>query len=176
MNLWRRVGLRARLTVIATAALAIGIAAGSILLLRGFATSRVHAIDTASRPVVDNIAGLVAAGATPATLPVQAGQSAQVLMADGGVVAVSPGTSHTLPLVGVGVAARISRDGPESLRVDQVAATGVNRVLARAVRTDHGTAYVVVSESLQDERATLHSLRRFVAVAAPALLLVFGVM
>ncbi len=176
MNRWRRLGLRARLTLIATAALAVGIAAGSVLLLRGFATSRVHAIDASTRPVVDNIAGLVAAGATPATLPVQAGQSAQVLSAGGAVIAVSPGTSHTLPLVGVSVAARLAHDGPASRRVDQVAATGVNRVLARVVRTGAGTEYVVVAESLQDERATLRSLRRFVAVAAPILLVVFGVM
>jgi signal transduction histidine kinase len=174
MKFWRRIGLRARLTLMATAALAIGIAAGSILLLRGFATSRVHAIDLSSRPVVDNIAGLVAAGATPATLPVQAGQSAQVLSAGGAVVAVSPGTSHTLPLVELNVAAQIARRGPASMRVDQVAATGVNRVLARSVRTVNGTDYVVVAESLQDERATLHSLGRFVAFAAPILLLVFG--
>src|SRR6185437_12418192 len=97
--------LRARLSLISTAALAVGLAAGSILLLRGFATSRVHAIDQSTRPVVDNIAGLVAAGATPATLPVLAGQSAQVLSSGGAVVAVSPGTSHTLPLVGVTAAA-----------------------------------------------------------------------
>lgn len=174
MNLWRRIGLRARLTVIATAALAVGIAAGSILLLRGFATSRIHAIDASSRPVVDNIAGLVAAGATPVTLPVQAGQSAQVLSGTGAVISVSPGTSHTLPLVGIGLATRIAREGPTSLRVDQVAASGVNRVLVRAVRTGEGTEFVVVAESLQDERATLHSLGRFVAVAAPVLLAVFG--
>lgn len=175
MRVWRRVGLRARLTLIATGALAVGVAAGSILLLRGFATSRIHAIDVSSRAAADNIAGLVAAGATPPTLPVEAGQSAQVLSARGAVLAVSPGASRTLPLVTVGVAEQIARHGPRSRPVDQVAGTGVNRVLVDAVSTAAGTEYVVVAESLQDERATLHSLGRFVAAAAPLLLLVFAV-
>jgi signal transduction histidine kinase len=171
---WSRVGLRARLTMIATAALAVGLAAGSLLLLRGFATSRLHAIDGSSRSVASNVSNLVAAGALPPTLPVQAGQSAQVLTATGSVLAVSPGTSHTLPLVPGSVAAELAHDGPQSRDVDEVAATGTNRVLVRSVRVGGATRFVVVAESLQDERATLHSLARFVAIAAPVLLVVVG--
>jgi signal transduction histidine kinase len=162
------------LTVIATAALAIGIAAGSVLVLHGFAKSRLHAIDSVNRTVAENISELVGAGAVPPTLPAQAGQSAQVLSSSGAVVAVSPGTSHTLPLVGVTVAANLVKEGPQSLSVDQVETTGTNRVLVLARRNGSDLEYVVVTESLQDERATLHSLGRFVAVAAPILLLVVG--
>jgi signal transduction histidine kinase len=174
MRVWRRIGLRARLTIIATAALAIGIGAGSLLLLHGFATSRVHAIDSSNRAAAENIAGLVSVGAVPPTLPVQAGQSAQVLTAAGAVIAVSPGTSHTLPLVPADAVAQLAHDGPRSLGIEQVAATGTNRVLVRAQQTGKTVEYVVVAESLEDERATLHSLGRFVAIAAPILLLVVG--
>jgi signal transduction histidine kinase len=174
MRGWSRIGLRARLTLIASAALAVGLLAGSLLLLRGFETSRLHAIDGASRTVAANVANLAAAGALPPTLPVQAGQSAQVLTATGSVVAVSPGTSHTLPLVPVQVAVELASGGPQSRDVDQVSATGVNRVLVRSVRAGQGTHYVVVAESLQEEQATLHSLRRSVAIAAPTLLLLVG--
>jgi signal transduction histidine kinase len=174
MRRWSRVGLRARLTVIATAALAVGLAAGSLLLLHGFASSRLHAIDGSSRTVAANVASLAAAGALPPTLPVQAGQSAQVLTADGSVLAVSPGTSHTLPLVPIQAAALLASRGPQSRDVDQVAATGLNRVLVRSVRVGGATQYVLVTESLQDEQATLHSLGRFVSIAAPVLLLLVG--
>jgi signal transduction histidine kinase len=174
MPRWSRVGLRARLTLVATAALAVGLAAGSLLLLHGFATSRLHAIDASSRTVAANVANLVAAGALPPTLPVQAGQSAQVLTASGAVLAVSPGSSHTLPLVPIQQAAALARGGPQSRDVDEVAATGSNRVLVRAVTVRGTTQYVVVAESLQDERATLHSLARFVAIAAPVLLALVG--
>jgi signal transduction histidine kinase len=174
MRRWSRVGLRARLTVIATAALAVGLAAGSVLLLHSFATSRLHAIDGSSRTVAANVANLAAAGALPPTLPVQAGQSAQVLNATGSVLAVSDGTSHTLPLVPIQEAAELATGGPQSRDVDQVAATGLNRVLVRAVRDGPATQYVVIAESLQDEQATLRSLRRSVAIAAPVLLILVG--
>jgi signal transduction histidine kinase len=174
MRGWRRIGLRARLTLIATAALAVGLAAGSLLLLHDFANSRLHAIDGSSRTVAANIANLAAAGAIPPTLPVQAGQSAQVLTATGSVLAVSPGTSHTLPLVPTQVALELATTGPQTRDVDQVAATGANRVLVRSVKHGSTTQYVVVAESLQDEQATLHSLRRSVAIVAPVLLIVVG--
>ncbi|HEX3705569.1 MAG TPA: HAMP domain-containing sensor histidine kinase [Mycobacteriales bacterium] len=174
MRVWRRFGLRARLTIIATAALAVGIAAGSLLLLHGFATSRVHAIDSSNRTAASDIAGLVGVGAVPPTLPAQAGQSVQVLTASGAVVAVSPGTSHTLPLVSVATAVWLAHEGPRSIGVEQVAATGLNRVFVRAQRSGNAVEYVVVTESLQDEHATLHSLGRFVAIAAPILLLIVG--
>jgi signal transduction histidine kinase len=175
MRRWSRVGLRARLTLIATLALAVGLLAGSLLLVHGFATSRLHAIDGSSRTVAANVASLAAARALPPTLPVQAGQSAQVLTATGAVLAVSPGTSHTLPLVPIQVAAELATGGPQSRDVDQVSATGVNRVLVRSVRAGRAIQYVVVAESLQDEQATLRSLRRSVAIAAPTLLLLVGV-
>jgi signal transduction histidine kinase len=174
MRRWSRVGLRARLTLIATAALAVGLAAGSLLLLHDFASSRLHAIDGSSRTVAANVANLAAAGALPPTLPVQAGQSAQVLTAAGAVLAVSPGTSRTLALVPIAAAADLASGGPQSRDIDQVAATGLNRVLVRSVRVGRGTQYVVIAESLQDEQGTLRSLRRSVAIAAPTLLLLVG--
>ncbi|HTW19560.1 MAG TPA: HAMP domain-containing sensor histidine kinase [Mycobacteriales bacterium] len=171
---WSRLGLRARLTLIATVALAVFLAAGSVLLLYGFSTSRLHAIDSTSRSAASDIASLTATGALPPTLPVQAGQSAQVLTARGQVLAVSPGTSRTLPLVPAGALARLARTGPSSGNVSQTAATGVNRILVRPVRVRGATYYVVVVESLRDERATLSSLGRYLAIAAPVLLVLVG--
>lgn len=132
-------------------------------------------MDSANRGSADNIAALVASSATPATLPVQAGQSAQVLNARGQVIAVSPGTSRTLALVPASQAADLARTGPRSLTVSETASSGLNRVLVRAVSGDGGSDYVVVTESLNDEQATLHSLGRYVLLAAPLLLALVGV-
>jgi signal transduction histidine kinase len=175
MRAWSRLGLRARLTLIATAALAVFLAAGSVLLLHGFASSRLHAVDVANRAAADNLAALVRAGAIPPTLPVAAGQSAQVIDARGAVLAVSPGTSRTLPLISPADAAGLARGGPRSATVNETAATGRNRVLVLAVARNATTDYVVVTESLRDEQATLHSLARYVVVAAPVLLVLVGV-
>ena len=65
-------------------------------MLHGFSSSRLHAVDNANRTSANDIAALVAAGVTPPTLPVHAGQSAQVLNTRDQFVAVSPGTSRTL--------------------------------------------------------------------------------
>ncbi|HWA67960.1 MAG TPA: HAMP domain-containing sensor histidine kinase [Mycobacteriales bacterium] len=166
--------MRARLTFIATAALAVFLAAGSVLLLHGFASSRIHAVDQASRTSADNITALVSAGALPPTLPVQAGQSAQVVDAAGAVFAVSPGTSRTLPLVAGTELSSLASGGPRSQQVDEIASDGLNRVLVRAVSEGGRTDYVIVAESLRDERATLHSLTRYVVIAAPLLLVLVG--
>ncbi|HVV76734.1 MAG TPA: ATP-binding protein [Mycobacteriales bacterium] len=174
MRGWRRLGLRARLTLIATAALAVFLAAGSLLLLHGFASSRLHAVDLANRGVAANITALVGAGAIPPTLPVEAGQSAQVMDRSGAVLAVSPGTSRTLPLIAPTDAASIARSGPRSGGVSQTASTGRNRILVETVSRDGTGYFVVVAESLRDEQATLHSLARYVAIAAPVLLLLVG--
>ncbi|HWC34000.1 MAG TPA: HAMP domain-containing sensor histidine kinase [Mycobacteriales bacterium] len=174
MRMWSRLGLRARLTLLATAALAVFLAAGSLLLLHGFASSRLHAVDVANRSAADNITALVGSDAIPPTLPVAAGQSAQVVDARGAVLAVSPGTSRTLPLVNPADAAALARSGPRSEPVNETASTGRNRILVRAVTHGSATAYVVVVESLRDEQATLHSLARYVVVAAPVLLVLVG--
>jgi signal transduction histidine kinase len=150
------------------------LAAGSLLLLRGFATSRVHSLDAANRSSAEEIAALVSAGALPPTLPVQAGQSAQVLNAAGQVLAVSPGTSRTLALVPPQTAVSLAQTGPASANIDQTAATGKNRILVRAVASGDVRDYVVVAEDLSDEQATLHSLARFVVIAVPILLLLVG--
>lgn len=150
----------------------MGLAAGSLLLLRGFAASRIHAIDISARTVADDLANLASAGALPSTLPVLAGQSAQVLTASGGVLAVSPGTLRTLPLVPLDQAITLARTGPRNVVVDAIDGQGLSRVLVRPVTVGPSREYVVVTASLRDERDTLHGLARFVLVAAPVLLVV----
>lgn len=132
-------------------------------------------MDTANRTSANDIAALVAAGVTPPTLPVHAGQSAQVLNTRDQVVAVSPGTSRTLALVSSTEAADLARSGPRSVMVSETASDGLNRVLVRAVPSSGGTNYVVVTESLKDEQATLHSLARYMLLAGPVLLALVGV-
>lgn len=150
------------------------LAAGSILMLHGFASSRLHAVDSANRATAANIAALVAGGAVPPTLPVQAGQTAQVIDPQGAVLAVSPGTSRTLPLIAASDAASFASSGPRSGTVNETASTGRNRILVQPVSRNGATDYVIVAETLRDEQQTLHSLTRYVVIAAPVLLVLVG--
>jgi signal transduction histidine kinase len=168
---WRRRSLRARLTFIATAALGVGIAAASLLLLRGFATSRLNAIDGTSRTVAANLAHLTQAGALPQVLPMEPGQSGQVTDAGGGVLAASPGTLRTLTLIPSEKLGQLARTGPSNQGVTSINGQSLARVRVQAVALDGSTAYVVVASSLADERATLAGLSHAVLVGAPLLLL-----
>jgi signal transduction histidine kinase len=169
---WRRRSLRARLTLIATAALAGGFAAGSLLLLHAFAASRFHAIDGTSRTVSSNVSALVTAGALPQILPVEAGQTAQVLTSTGAVLAASPGSLRTLPLLPLGQVAGLADTGPRNLAVDSIDSEGQSRVLVRSVAVGGSKEYVVIAVSLSDERDTTRGLAHVLAVAAPSLLII----
>jgi signal transduction histidine kinase len=169
---WRRRGLRARLILIATASLAAGIAAGSLVLLHGFASSRLSAIDSTSRTVADNLTGLIDAGAVPQVLPVDAGQSAQIVTADGAVLATSPGTLRTLPLVPPQDLRRLARSGPRNIAVSTINGQQLSRVRVRPADGRSATEYVVLAVSLAEERDTVAGLTHIVLVAAPLLLLV----
>lgn len=169
---WRRRSLRARLTLIATACLAVGLGAGSALLLRGFAASRVHAIDRAAGTAADNISGLAAAGALPETLPVGSGQSAQVLDARGGIIAVSPGTLRTLPLIPIDAARALAGHHAADVDVSTIdGSSTLSRAVVRAAGTGADAQYVIVTTSLRDERDTVSGLSHLLLVVAPLLLI-----
>jgi signal transduction histidine kinase len=172
---WQQRSLRAQLTLLASTALAVGIAASSLLLLRGFATSRLAAIDATSRTVATNLANLAQAGALPQVLPVEPGQTAQVTAADGGVVAASPGTLRTLPLVPQAKLRYLARGEPTDQPVTSINGEAHSRVRVQAVNTGGATEYVVVASSLADERATLAGLSHAVLIGAPLLLIAVAV-
>lgn len=158
--------------MIATAALAVGIAAGSAGLVAGFAASRVHALDTTSRSAATNLSHLASAGALPQVLPVQAGQAAQVLDSDGAVVAASPGTLRTLPLLPLPAVRALADQGPADRTIDTIDASQLSRVLVLRTPVGGQPGYVVVAVSLGDEQDTVRGLTHLVLIGAPSLLAV----
>lgn len=173
---WQRRSLRARLTLIATAALAVGLAIASVLVVVGFSRSRLRAIDATSRAAATNLQHLAAAGALPQVLPVQAGQAGQVLSADGSVVASSPGTLRTLPLLPLPVVRSLARSGPTEAPVSSLDAGQQSRVTVLPVRAGGQQEYVVIAVSLAEERDTVHGLATLVIVVAPSLLIVIALL
>ena len=167
---WRRRSLRARLTFIATAGLAAGLAVGSLLLVRGFANSRLAAVDRSSRAVVDNVSALATAGALPGILPAQSGQSAQVLDARGAISAVSSGTLRTLPLVPLRTVEALAGGPAHNVVVDAIDGQGLSRVVVQRIGSGAGQGYVIVAVSLRDERDTIRGVTRAVVVLVPVLL------
>lgn len=105
---WRAWSLRSRLTLLTSGLLCAALAVGAVALTAVVSGSRVAALDGLAGLRAAEIAGLVADDRLPATLPAtEPGEVAQVLDADGLVVASSPNASRTLPVLPAGELARL---------------------------------------------------------------------
>ncbi len=152
---WRRRGLRARLTITATAGLAVALAGGAAFGTRALADSLVTGLDGTARQGAKGVAALVDAGRLPNPVPVAGGTvTVQVLGANGRIIAASPGADRLVPLLSghaLGTVARsggaVSLDGgpyglPGLLRVVAVPARGGQMVIA-------AVSFTQVSGSIQ---------------------------
>ncbi|HEY4463232.1 MAG TPA: ATP-binding protein, partial [Streptosporangiaceae bacterium] len=151
---WRRRGLRARLTLIAAAGLAVALAGVAILLIAALGVSLDRGLDDSARQTAQEVAALVDANRLPNPVPVAAGTAVvQVVAADGRIVAASPGADRLVPLLPAARAASAARtrsgimlDGrpyglPEFLRVVAVAGQHGETVIA-------AVSYAAVTNSL----------------------------
>jgi signal transduction histidine kinase len=151
---WRRRGLRARLTITATAGLAVALAGGAALGTRALADSLVTALDGTARQGAKGVAALADAGRLPNPVPVAGGTVTVQVLAGGRIVAASPGADRLVPLLSgraLQTAARsghaISLEGgpyglPGLLRVVAVPASGGKIVIA-------AVSFTQVSGSIQ---------------------------
>lgn len=96
----RRRTLRRRLTTVTAGAVALALAAGSVLLVQVVTAQRVESLDDAVTSRVHTVADLVRTDRVPESLAVVApGEVVQLLDPDGRVVATSANASSTLPVV-----------------------------------------------------------------------------
>jgi signal transduction histidine kinase len=174
----RRMGLRARLTLTATAVVAVTLAASGVLLLLAVRYSVLHSLDDSARQQAKDVAALAQSGRLPDPVPVGAGTAGvQVVDDQGRVMAVSAGADRlTALLVPSGVRAVRSGqvlviDGarlgtPDSLRV-----VGYP-VPARNGRPSGQTVLVAVSEA--EATGSVRALALATVVGGPVLLAAFA--
>src|SRR4029077_16149006 len=109
---WRRLGLRARLTLIAPAGLAVALTVAALLLLGELQSSLTREVDSNARQAATEIANLADARELPRLLPFGAGTlSVQVLDAQGRVTRASAQGDRLVPLLPAAVARSIARSG-----------------------------------------------------------------
>ncbi len=93
--------VRLRLTVLTAGLAALALAGGALAFATALSSARVSDLDDIVRERAELVGSLVATGRVPEALPVsEPGEIAQVLDADGRVVASSPNASRTLPVLG----------------------------------------------------------------------------
>lgn len=174
MRVRRHLGLRTRTTALATGFSALVLWVGALLLLFTLERQLTTSADDLSRSRLRDLSGQVEAGELPALLRnVNDEGVAQVVAADGTVLAASPNIAGRGPIV---------TDGPEpgdEVRViDAPDDTEIEtyRVWVSAVATPDGSVIVVVGTSLESVREASSTLRGALVVGVPAGVLVLGLL
>ncbi|WP_159809926.1 sensor histidine kinase [Cellulomonas citrea] len=170
--------LRTRLTLVATGLLAVALVAGAVLLAGVLSSSRLSAIDQVVRNRVDQLTALALSDQLPSALPVsEPGEMAQVLDADGRVLATSPNASRTLPLLAPDQLASLARQagGGTLLRTsDQGSYDAQVRVAVRVVPAGDQRLVVVASMPLAEVQGLLRALRVALVGIVPVCTALFG--
>src|SRR5690348_13089579 len=95
-----RIGLRARLTLLATGVVAATLVVAAVLLLIVVRHSVLHSLDQSARQQAKDVAALARSGRLPDPIPVGAGTAGvQIVDAEGRVLAVSAGADRLTALL-----------------------------------------------------------------------------
>jgi signal transduction histidine kinase len=171
---WARRSLRARLTFLATATLAVGLTAGSVGLAVLFARGRTADLDQQVLAEASTVRALVASDQLTQPLPVPPGSPALAQVVDyaGTVLASSAAAGRVLPLASP---TEMARPGAGVRTVDESGyGAGPLRLVIEPATLRGTPVRVVVAASLRDVTSTLASLRRVLLVVVPLVVLATG--
>jgi signal transduction histidine kinase len=166
---WRAISLRARLTLVATLALAVGLTAAAALLIVVTHRSGLSTVDGGAEKAGQDVAALYQSGRLPQVIPVTNIQSAYVQVVDAGnqVVGASAQADRLVPLLRPTELAAVRAGVRLSLPGDRA---GMDTQL-RVVGVPAGSATVVVAVGTDQLADSERVVRRWVYRAGPALLL-----
>ncbi|MBX9244729.1 HAMP domain-containing histidine kinase [Actinotalea ferrariae] len=182
----RRLSVRARLTVLTSGLLCVTLAVGAVALTTVLSRSRVAELDDAVRARVATVLTLVTDDRLPPALPVaEPGEIAQVLDADGRVLASSATASRTLPVLPPDEVDRLAGSSAATGATPDASAVTVTATEASAyddaaraavVRTTLGgePTTVVVTVPLGEVRGLLRALAVALVGVVPVLTALLG--
>jgi signal transduction histidine kinase len=164
--------LRVRVTVVATAVLAIGLLLGTLLLARLFVAARVNAVDNSVRGEGQKIGQLLAAGDLPRILPAPLGSAVQAQVVDraGTVLAATSAASPLLEIIPI---EQTSVGSADHTYTTTSSSLGGNRfrVDVRSASYKNSTVVILVAAPFSDVEDTLNALHRVILVVLPMVLL-----
>ncbi len=169
---WRRRSLRARLTLITAAGLAVALGAAAILLVHALQVSLVRGLNDSARQGALEVAALVEQNRLPDPVPVTAGTvTIQVLDAQGRIADVSPGGDRLVPLLPRAQAAAAARTG--QARTLAGPPLGLPSLL-QVVAVPAGDGQIVIAAVSYAQAAdSVTTLARVLAIGTP---LLFGLL
>ncbi len=167
---WRRRGLRGRLTLTATAGLALALAGGAALSVHVLANSLVSAIDGTATQGAKGVAALINANRLPDPVPVAGGTvTVQVLGTSGRITAASPGADRLVPLLSGRALSRVLRTGDAVLlRGGPYGLSGPLRVVAVPAR---GGTVVIAAVSFTQVEGSIRTVGRAALIGTPLLII-----
>lgn len=172
--IWR-LSLRARLTLLATAVLAIGLGAGGTLLVGTVTTALFSNAETGLRQTTDNVVALVRANQLPDVLPAAPSQYVQVVNGRGQVLAHSTTADAFVSLVSASKLAAAASGGSRlSMDEHEPGRDGPLWVQVTAAGAGDDLRYVIVATSIKDAIDGGKVVRNSVGIGFPILLLVLG--
>lgn len=171
---WRRLGLRGRITLVATLLFAVGVVVGAVLTVLVVKISLTRSLDTGAIRTGNDIAGLVVAGKVPDPILATSGGvvQVQVVDADNHVLRASPGGDFGVSMVTAEQLRRV-RNGA---RIEVLGvATGVNDPL-RVVGVTAGPQTVLVATDASRINQAVHIVREAAFVGGPLAILTMALL
>jgi signal transduction histidine kinase len=164
---WRRRGLRARLTLAASAGLAVALAGAGLLLVYAVQLSLRHEVEQTARTGASEVAGMVNAKDLPSPVPFAAGTvSIQVLGPAGNVIGASPQTDRYAPLLPLAQARELASSGQTVLLAGGPYDLPSPQVLVVATSTNGGEIVIAAVSYSQVSNSVTAASRAFV-IGAP---------
>ena len=172
---WFERTIRTRLVALTILPLVIALCIGTVALAYLFSTGRIRSVDRQTSAEATTLAALAQSGQLPSPLPVPAGSPllAQVIDANGTVLAATASASTVLPLV---ARPAISAGAHNSTDDDNPFGAAVLRLRVQPVTVAGRSAVIVVAAPLADVQSALRSLRTVIFVVVPILTVLVGLL
>lgn len=166
---WPRLSIRARLTLATTAAVAVALVAGSLLLLVLVRTLLMRGLDDAARQQASDIAALIDSGQLPHPVPATSRGVVQVVDTQGRVRAASPGGDRLTPLLDPGSLAEVRSGRAVDLEGTRIGVSDEWRAVGVQAGPSSDRLTVLVAVSTSDALRGVHAARLTLLVGVPLL-------
>ncbi|MBN1174718.1 MAG: HAMP domain-containing histidine kinase [Micromonosporaceae bacterium] len=172
---YRPLGVRARLILLGTTGLAIGLGVGFLILIAVLNHVILRSVAQDARDTGNEVARLIEAGEAPQPLPVSGGQYVQVVDSHHRVVAVSSNADRLIPLLREREILRAA--GGQVLVVDgsRAGLAGLLRVVTVQAETSRGLQTVIVARPMSDVNTGVDLLGRVLLGFYPLMVILLAI-
>jgi signal transduction histidine kinase len=165
----RRLSLRARLLLVSVVALAVGLAAGGVVLVAVLNFALLRAVNAEALDTAEGVAKLVDQNQLSQPIPVTPGMQVQVVDAQNRVVSVSATADRLVPILYPRELRDLGDRQGMVIPGDRIGLQGQVRVVAVTAGPPTAPVHVLVARSTADVSQGVHLLRVTLLIAFPLL-------